>query len=79
MESRAMERELGHGERERERKKMMEEAKWLKEGSVWWSSLGRKRHRQSEDTAEIERLLDDVTYAMVGKEQELFQASRDLL
>lgn len=41
--------------------------------------MGRKRHRQSEDTAEIERLLDDVTYAMVGKEQELFQASRDLL
>lgn len=31
MESRAMERELGHGERERERKIMMEEAKWLKE------------------------------------------------
>lgn len=48
---------------------MMEEAKRLKERSGWWSSWGRKQHSQSEDTVEIRKLLDDVTYSVVAKEE----------
>ena len=51
---------------------MMEKAKRLKEGSGWWSSWGRKQHSQSEDTAEIGRLLDDVTCSLVAKEEDFW-------
>lgn len=72
--------EQSNGERTgtwRRRRIMMEEAKRLKEWSGWWSSWGRKQHRQSRDTVEIGRLLYDVTDSVVAKE-ELFQASRNL-
>lgn len=48
---------------------MIEEAKRLKERSRRWSSWGRKQRSQSGDTAEIGKLLDDVTYSVVAKEE----------
>ncbi|CAJ1079825.1 Hypothetical predicted protein [Xyrichtys novacula] len=71
--------EQSNGERTgtwRGRRIMMVKAKRLKERSGRWSSWGRKQHSQSEDTAEMEKLLDDVTRSVMVKEEELFRARR---